>query len=484
MSLSQKQVQTTSQSQRAELRQLMLTKMLEVSNDALEDLVQRELEENSALELDPSEESDDPAHDEIPDDYLDDDAEPEEKEIESERKEAIEDFYNSDNDNWESPYYNEANGEKEPMEFVIPMKVTSWDNLNQQLDEMLLDEHQHAIAEFLLGSLDDTGYLTKPLENIVGDLYLCSNIRTTVEEVRDIIANVIHSLDPAGIGAKDLQECLLIQLRRIQQSDPSPVVNMAIDILQNHYKEFANARMDAIAQKMKVDREQIAEVFSLVKKLVPYPGGLNAETQYVSPDFNIFIENGELRVESTSDYRPRLRVNAEYEQMMARMRAAKKKEAAKFISDSIDKARAFIQTLPDRDRTLYLITNEIVKRQKEYFLTGNAKYVKPMVLKDVAESVGMDISTISRATSRRYVQTPFGLLLLKDLFSEGNSDGVSSIAVMEVIKEVVAEEDKSQPYSDDKIQSILKERGYSISRRTVAKYRESVGIPNSTNRRQ
>ena len=469
MALSQ--TQTLRQTQRVEQSQLMLTHMLDVSDVELEELIEREVEDNPVLEI---------VHDEPHDSSI--------EELNREKEQPAEQQMDDNVDNWE-PNVSDglpaaANGER----YEKPIVATSYfrDELLQQLGEQNLDEHNLRIAEYIIGNLEDNGYLKQECLSISNDLIVQYGLRTSEKEVQKVLTEVVQTLEPAGIGARNLQECLLLQLRALQEQMPSQLYEMAIQVVQDDFEEFIHKKFDKICRKERFDTALWTSIQQIITKLNPNPvQGVEASV-YVTPDFIISIENDELKLSLANESRPRLRVNAEYEEMLAAMRAQRNREAMQFIQKNIEKARLFIATLPERDRTMYLVMNEIMNQQHDFFISGDSKSLKPMVLRDVASKVGLDESTVSRVTTRRYVQTPYGTYSLKDLFSEAvnDTDGVSSKAVKQCLKELVESEDKTAPFTDDKLVDLLKKQGFNVSRRTVAKYRAQLHIPARALRRE
>jgi len=340
----------------------------------------------------------------------------------------------------------------------------------------------------MVGNLDDSGYLTRQLEAMVDELAFLQNIDTNVKELEEVLS-IIQELDPPGVGARTLRECLLIQLRRKPETES---VRLAIYILERCFDEFSKKHYHKILKKAHTTEKKLKDAIDEILKLNPKPGGSLAETsrenQYVVPDFFIYNNDGELELVLNSRNMPELRVNKEYTEMLetfseARARKANQaqREAITFIKQKVDSARWFIDALRQRQNTLYIVMKAIMEHQREFFLTGDETRLKPMILKDIAEKVGLDISTVSRVANSKYVQTPYGTYLLKYFFSESlqNTEGeeVSTREVKKILEELIENEDKKNPLTDEELMDKLKEKGYIIARRTVAKYREQLGIP-------
>jgi len=359
------------------------------------------------------------------------------------------------------------------------------DMMESQLGMKALDDRQYQIADYLIGNLDDDGYLRRDLGSIVDDIAFSQNIVTTEEELNELLM-VIQDFDPAGVGARDLQECLLIQLRR--KDLQTQIVELATEIVEKQMDEFSKKHYDKIQKKLEIDDETLKEVIQEILKLNPRPGNSMADGQksyqQVIPDFTIAIDEGELLLGLNSRNAPDLKVSKEYNKMFEEYSKTKdkaNKEASMFIKQKLDGARWFIDAIQQRNQTLLFSMNAIMEYQRDYFLTGDETLLKPMILKDIAEKVNLDISTISRVANSKYVQTPFGTFLLKTFFSESLStdsgEEVSTREVKKILSDCIGVEDKKKPLTDDKLAKILKEKGYNIARRTIAKYREQLDIP-------
>ena len=492
--MSQKQIQTQgqelSQKQKVELRQLFLTQLVEAGNLEMPEVVAKAMDENPALEIEqeetlPSEETYTPEEDG--------------EESEYDHSQGEEDDYSDNSDNWETDVHERLENDPNPViyERQIAAQPSFRENLLLQLRDMPITDQERDLAIFLIGSIADDGYLQCFSEQQSRDkdkesaeyMRFCmemlahywlvqDNPEVSVEEFERVLTQVVQQLEPPGIGARNLHECLTLQVKAYLKQHDDEVARWTLLILQNHFRDFSRKRYDRICRQLSIPSDRMKDIVDFVHTLEPHPGGGGEEVVYINPDFEVSIERGEPRLSLTHEYHPRLRVNREYQEQLSRAMAKKRQENARFFREYIEKAQLFIDVLSERDRTLYLIMNEIVSKQKEFFLTGDFKKLKPMVLRDIAQKVGYGVSTVSRATSRRYVQTPFGTFSLKSLFSEAanEEDGVSANAIRDGLKELVEKEDKRKPYTDERLAELLKQRGYNISRRTVAKYRQQLGI--------
>jgi len=347
-----------------------------------------------------------------------------------------------------------------------------------------LDERKHSIAEYLIGNLDDDGYLRRDLAAIADDIAFSQNITTTEKELLHLL-HIIQQFDPPGIGARDLQECLLLQLKR----KPATFVNeQAVRIVRDMMEEFSRKHYDKMVKKLDVDDEMLKEIIQEIIHLNPRPGDSVVDSKgaviQITPDFIINVTDDKLELSLNSRNAPDLKISKEYSRMMgdyARRKDKTSKEALSFVKQKVENARWFIDAIRQRQETLLFTMNAIMEYQYEYFLEGDETKLKPMILKDIADRVGMDISTISRVANSKYVQTEFGTFLLKTFFSESlateSGEEVSSREVKKILSDCISAENKKKPLTDDKLCSILKEKGYTIARRTVAKYREQLELP-------
>lgn len=477
-------------------QQIQLMKLLQVPTANLEERIKEELEENPALEM--SEDS----HDE---NYLDEPSDEFESGEDEYDMDGSEDEYENidiseyvmDGDDDVADYklrddnYPEADDKK-----TIPFKIESsfHDTLLDQLGLLSLDEKSYKIAEQVVGSIDDDGYLRRELSSIADDLAFRQNVDASEEEIEEIIRK-IQQFDPPGICARDLKECLLLQLRR--QLVEGRDVNMAIQVLDKYFEEFTKKHYEKIQRGLNLSDEQLRDVISTIIRLNPKPGGnvgeINKAESYIVPDFFILNNNGKLELTLNAKNAPDLRISEGYRDMLREYdKGAKKdkrqKEAVMFIKQKIDSAKWFIDMIKQRQHTLLSTMDAIMNYQKDFFLTGDETNLKPMILKDIAEVTGLDISTVSRVANSKFVQTEFGTYRLKFFFSESLStesgEEVSTREVKKILSDLIEGEDKRKPLSDERLTELLQEKGYNIARRTVAKYREQLNIPVARLRKQ
>lgn len=460
--------------QRLSPQQIQLMKLLEVPTMELDQRIKQEIEENPALE-----EGDDKEDDEFEDqDELD---EKDDKENEFDISDYI-----SDDDNYKTQVNNTS---KDDEEKSIPYSgdESFQERLSVQLHMLNLDEREFVIAETLIGNLDDSGYLNRDTESIVDDLAFSSNVSTTEEEVESIL-KLIQDLDPAGIGARDLRECLLIQIKRKHDGNISRYT--ARKILEDHFEEFTKKHYDKITKKLEISDDDLKDAIEEIVKLNPKPGGSMKESagnyQQIIPDFLITENDGVLQLSINGRNAPELKVSNAYKSMLktyadGAVTSKSDKEAVSFVKQKLDSAKWFIDAIKQRQNTLLLTMDAIMKYQKTYFETGDETTLKPMILKDIAEIVNLDISTISRVANSKHVQTGYGIIPLKYFFSESMSmdsgEEVSTRQVKKILSDAVEGEEKRRPLTDEKLALLLKEKGYNIARRTIAKYREQLNIP-------
>lgn len=458
-------------------QQIQLMKLLQVPTIELEQRIKEELEANPALDEGREEE------DNQYDDEFDGDEERKEKDDEFD----ISDYLSDD----ETPDYktsvNNKGVDDDDKHVPIGSGTTFQEMLSSQLSMRLLNEKQKVIAENIIGNLDDSGYLRRELKAIVNDMAFSQNVMTTVEELEEVLV-VVQELDPPGVGARDLKECLVIQMKR--KENPTWSQALAIIILEDYFDEFSKKHYDKIIKKLELEDEQdLKEAIDEIIRLNPKPGNSMKESsktmQHVVPDFLVSVEDDELKLQLNQRNAPELRVSKQYKEMLQGYSASKSdkqsKEALIFVRQKIDSAKWFIDAIKQRQNTLLITMKAILEHQEGYFLTGDETKLKPMILKDIAEMVNMDISTISRVANSKYVQTPYGTFLLKTFFSESLStdsgEEVSTREVKKILEDAIEAEDKRKPLTDEKLASLLKEKGYNIARRTVAKYREQLNIP-------
>ena len=468
-----KQELSLKQVQRLSPLQIQTIKLIELPVQELEQRIRKELEENPVLDDSAPAEKEDG-----------DDQQPQEISL-SELKDddSIPDYrlrvnnYGKD----ERPQYN-----------TFSVKESFTQSLMEQLGFRNLSEHEHDVAAFIIGSLDDDGYLRRDIGSLVDDLAFRMNITTDEEEVERLL-RIIQEFEPSGVGARDLRECLLIQLKALKQSED--VVN-AERILTDWFHEFSTKHFQKIMMKLGLSEKEMKAAMARIVKLNPSPGGqiddsYNDQAQQIVPDFILDIENGELKLSMPRFSIPEIRINRKYAELLmdaANSSERQKKEAATFVKQKMDSAKWFVEALKQRHNTLLSTMQAIVDYQHDYFMSGDEANLRPMVLKDIAGITGFDISTISRVVNSKYIETHFGIFPLKYFFSEGleNKDGeeVSTRELKKVLQECVENEDKHKPLTDDQLVSLMNEKGYKVARRTIAKYRDQLGIPKARMRKE
>ena len=471
-------------SQKLSPQQIQLMKLIQLSTLEFEQRLSREIEENPAL---------DTVNDnhEIEKDEFDFE-ENNEKQESSDDEIDISDYLTDD----DIPEYNlRTNNYSEENEKAIPYAAgTSFNQfLKNQLHSFSFKDEELKIAEFILGSLDQFGYLRRELIDISDDLAFTMGIDADENRIQKIL-DKIYLLDPAGIGAKDLQQCLLLQLKRKKINKN---VSYATKIIKDLFDEFSKRHFDKIKSKLNISDEDLKESIYEIEKLNPKPGGAYNETTKINssivPDFTVEVIDGEVKLKLNSRNAPDLYVSEEYKNMLSgysesKEKSKSQKDAVMFIKQKLDSAKWFIEAIKQRNQTLIMTMSAIVNFQKEYFLSGDEKKLKPMILKDIAEEITMDISTISRVANSKYVDTPYGTKLIKSFFSEGikNSKGeeISTIEVKKTLEAIIESENKQKPLTDDQLTKLLNKEGYPIARRTVAKYREMIGAPVARLRRK
>ncbi|WP_353102975.1 RNA polymerase factor sigma-54 [Myroides odoratus] len=466
-------------SQKLSPQQIQLMKLIQLPTLAFEQRLKEELIENPALETGKEETGDD--FDSLDNDFDDFDNE----RIDTEDI-NIDDYLSDD----EIPDYklqaNNYSSDDEDYEAPIIATESFHQNLINQLNTFILSDHDRAIAEFLVGSIDEMGYIRRDVQDIVDDLAFTQGIYTDLETVENILS-IVHELEPIGVGARDLQECLLLQLKH---KTPTDAITIAKDIIENQFDAFTKKHYDKLLTRYNITKDQLRKAIDEIEKLNPKPGGAytgsNRFIEQVIPDFTIKIVDGEIELSLNNRNAPELHVSRDYQEMLQTYKdstqaSASQKDAVQFIKQKLDGAKWFIDAIKQRHETLYVTMSAIIHYQQEYFLTGDETKLKPMILKDIADLVGLDISTISRVANSKYVETPYGTKLIKNFFSEAmmNDQGeeVSTIEIKKILENIIMEEDKKKPYPDDKIAELLKEKGYPIARRTIAKYREQLDIP-------
>jgi len=374
-----------------------------------------------------------------------------------------------------------------PDRFYEPVAVVEdslLDSLKLQLSEMHLTPKEAEIATYIIGNIDQTGYLRMENQTITNDLLVTYNIKASGDEIEKIITTIIHELDPPGIGARNPREYFLIQLNHKENND---IVQLAKIILENFFEEYSKKHYDKIIKKLNITKKQFQQAHLEIQNLTPRPAiaetSMEEAAVAITPDFTVVNENGNLQLFLNNDYLPKLRINPDdynqYNYFKENKSSAKLSEYEKFIKDNVENALDFIDILHKRELTLYKTMSVIIQLQKSYFLTGNEENLKPMILQDVADVLKVDVSTVSRVSNRKYVQTDFGTIPLKKLFSEavGDEKVSSSREVKKILKDIIDAEDKNKPLKDEELSEILKKKGYQIARRTVVKYREELQIP-------
>jgi RNA polymerase sigma-54 factor len=462
-------------------QQIQLMKLIQLPTQAFEQRLKQELEENPALEGG-KEENDSDYDDDLDntkDDYDDNET--------IDAGDINIDEYLSDD---EVPDYRtqvnnySADDEEKTMPYAAGTSFTQ--HLVNQLNTYRLNDEERDIAEFLVGSVDESGYIRRELSDIMDDLAFTQNVFTTEEKIERVL-KIVHQLDPAGVGARNLQECLSIQLHRKEQH---PDVALATNIIDKAFEQFTKKHYKKLLQKFDISELQLKDAIHEVERLNPKPGGSyagnNRRVEHVVPDFAIKIVNGELELTLNGRNAPELHVSREYNNMLkgykdTKQKSKSQKDAVMFIKQKLDAAKWFIEAIKQRQQTLFVTMSSIMHYQSEYFLTGDERNLKPMILKDIADEIEMDVSTVSRVANSKYVDTPYGTKLIKEFFSESmtNDKGeeVSTREIKKILETVIEEESKKKPLTDEALAKILKEKGYPIARRTVAKYREQLDIP-------
>jgi len=486
--------------QKQSLRQIIsqqtiqLMKLIELSNNGLEEEIMKELEENPALEVD---------HDE--DQYEMDDSNPlideydnpedkdydQSSEIESpfESGELQEYYENESDDQYDFEEYSysatsrSGNNNTQNFDPFIASVPSYHEYLISQLQDFTLTKEERLIAQFIIGYIDDSGYLETELQTISTDFLLNYNRSITIEQIENLLKKIVHQMDPPGVGARNLQEVLLIQIGRREDCKHK---QLATQIIRDCFDEFSKKQYPKIIKKLNISKKLLTETLDFITQLNPKPifhiVTPDLKTQEIIPDFIITVQGNQLDLQLNNPYIPKLKISDDFRSNFMRYQhnitKEQREEAERFIKENIDEASQFIQALNLRELILYNTMKTIMEKQRSYFLTGDVKKLKPMILKDIADEVNVDISTISRVSNSKYVQTPYGIIPLKQLFSESIGDGkTSSVEIKELIRELIANENPQQPYQDEEIQKILADQGYSIARRTVSKYRKQMNIP-------
>ena len=452
--------------------QIQTIKLLELPLIELEQRIQKEIEENPVLE---------------------DPVEGENEETGQERKKLSLEEVKDENTPAYKLYVNNRGRDEKPQYNTFAVRESLYQSLLDQLGYRMMDERRRKLADFIVGSLDSTGYLTRPLDNLINDVYLRLGIETTAQELEDILVNEIQRLDPVGVGARNVQECLVLQLKA--KENRTEAVENAQKILQTQYDEFTKKHFEKIMSRLSITEDQVKDAYDVIRRLNLHPGGqvddsYTDQTQQISPDFILENEDGKLVVTLPKFNLPQIKVNKDYEKYLEKKPGSSKeeREASSFVKTKLDSAKWFIEAIRRRQDTMQRTMDAIVKFQTEFFLDGDDTKLKPMVLKNIAEVTGLDIFTISRVVNSKYVQTPFGIYSLKHFFSEGmvtdSGEEVSTREIKKILKDSVDNEDKSKPLTDEQLVDLLTSKGYVISRRTIAKYRDQLNIPIARMRRE
>ena len=461
-------------------QQIQLMKLIQLPTQAFEERIKQEIEENPALDTGKEE----------PESF----EETLENEYDDAGTESIDtgdlniDEYLSDDD---IPSYktqvNNYSADDEEKNVPYAAGISFHQYLKSQLDTFRFNEEERLIAEFLVGSIDDSGYIRREILDLVDDLAFTANVFATEEKVIRILKTVIHTLDPIGVGARDLKECLIIQLKG---KEKTKIRELSIEVLETAFDHFVKKHYRQLQEKFSISEEELKAVTVEISKLNPKPGssyaGNNKIAEQIVPDFSIKILDGELDLSLNSRNAPELHISRAYNNMLkgyqeATSKSKSQKDAVFFIKQKLDAAKWFIDAIKQRQQTLLVTMNTIMHYQLDYFLSGDERKLKPMILKDIADQIQMDISTVSRVANSKYVSTPYGTKLIKEFFSESmkNDQGeeVSTKEIKKILETVISEEDKRKPLTDEKLAILLKEKGYPIARRTVAKYREQLELP-------
>jgi len=462
-------------SQKLSPQQIQLMKLIQLTTTELEQKIKNEIEENPALEQG--------------NESLENDT----NEFESDNNEGdidVDEYLSDEPEDLNQNYYSNS---EENSNFQTKSSLSFHQFLDNQSKNLILKDSEKPICEFLIGSIDESGYLRREIDDIIDDLAFTQNIIATKKEILSVLEK-IQDLDPPGVGARSLQECLLIQLKKKNNLKDS--TTNSIKILENEFEMFSKKKFSKLSEKLNLSQEDLKESIDEISKLNPKPGGsITSEfaNNTIIPDFILTIEDGNFIVELNKRNSPELRLSNSYKNILEGYKNDPKKtksqnQAMQFLKQKLDSAKWFIEAIEQRHQTLFQTVNAIVNFQKNYFLTGEETDLKPMILKDIAEIINMDISTISRVANSKYIDTPYGIKLLKSYFSEGmknkEGDEISTIEIKKVLKEIVDEEDKNKPLSDIELSKKLSNKGYKVARRTVSKYREQLDISVARLRKQ
>ena len=467
-------------SQKLSPQQIQFIKLLQVPTAELDTRIEEELEINPALEEGKEEEQEKSQEDDFEDSY--------EEDLGRDDNELnLDDYLDDEYGGYKMQGDGNYNPDEEDREIPISSQATLHEQLISQLSFLKLDDRQKIIGQQLIGSIENDGYIRRDLEAIINDLAFSQNIETDIDEMEEILRKV-QSFDPAGIAARNLQECLIIQLERKEHPD-DPVVKHALAIIHECFEEVTKKHYPKIQRRLDLSEDEIKDAVNLITRLNPKPGGVSdglVRTQFIIPDFILTNNSGKLEISLNSRNAPELRISRSYADMFdaydkSDKKDKKLKETVSFVKQKLDAAKWFIDAIKQRQNTLLRTMEAILQYQKEFFIDGDETNLRPMILKDIAEKIEMDISTVSRVANSKSIQTEFGVYPLKYFFSEGiatdSGEDVSNREVKSVLQGMVDAEDKKRPLSDDKLVKMLNNKGYNIARRTVAKYREQLQIP-------
>ena len=460
-------------------QQIQLMKLIQLPTIDFEQKIKQELEENPALEIR------DNSNDVLDEDFSNSNEDELNNESIDDDDINIEDYINYDDTPAYKLSYN-TNNDSENSEIPFASGISFTEYLLNQLNTLRLNDDEAKIAEFLVGSIDNSGYLRQNTDEIIDDLAFTQNIDVSIEKLKKILS-IVQQLDPPGVGAQSLQECLILQLKR---KPSNKQINLATNIIENSFDQFSKKHFNKLIVKYDINENELKAAIIEIEKLNPKPG--NSFSNYekpieqITPDFKIEIDNNALVLTLNNRNNPVLKISNHYNEMLKgykldQNKTKSQREAIQFIKQKLDSAKWFIDAVKQRQETLYVTMLAIMEYQEEYFLSGDEKQIKPMILKDIAEKIEMDISTISRVANSKYVDTPYGTKLLKEFFSESmttqSGEEISTIEIKKILETIIEKENKRAPQTDEKLVKLLQEKGYKIARRTVAKYREQLNIP-------
>ncbi len=455
-------------SQKLSPQQIQLMKLIQLTTAELEQKVKNEIEENPALE---------PGSESLDSNSSDFDSETQNEDI------NVDDYLSDENDDFSQNFYSTS---EENNNFQTKSSPSFHQYLDNQSRNLILNDKEKPLCEFLIGSIDESGYLTREIEDIIDDLAFTQNITATIDDVESVLRK-IQDLDPPGIGARSLQECLLIQLNK--KSNQKESILNSIKIIKSEFELFSKKKFSKLSEKLNLSKDDLKASIDEISKLNPKPGGsISSEfsNNTIIPDFILKIDDGQPIVELNKRNSPELRLSNSYKNILEGYKndpnkSKSQNQAIQFLKQKLDSAKWFIDAVEQRYQTLFQTVNAIVTFQNDYFMSGEESDLKPMILKDIAEKINMDISTISRVANSKYIDTPYGIKLLKSYFSEGikNKDGneISTIEIKKTLKQIIDNENKANPLSDNELSKGLSDKGYKVARRTVSKYREQLDLP-------